>query len=33
MPAQRSLPARRESISFDPTLSVEAARKRRSSSR
>ena len=32
MPPQRSLPARRCSISFEPTPSVEAARKRRSSS-
>src|SRR5690242_14257139 len=32
IPAQRSLPARRESISFEPTPSVEAARRRRSSS-
>src|SRR3954452_778677 len=32
IPAQRSLPARRESMSFEPTPSVDAARKRRSSS-
>src|SRR5579864_4026499 len=32
MPPQRNVPARRCSISFEPTLSVEAARKRRSSS-
>src|SRR5579864_2948743 len=32
IPPQRSVPARRCSISFEPTLSVEAARKRRSSS-
>ena len=32
IPPQRSLPARRWRSSFEPTLSVEAARKRRSSS-
>src|SRR3954452_16435095 len=32
IPAQRSLPARGESMSFEPTPSVDAARKRRSSS-
>ena len=32
IPAQRSFPARRESISFEPTPSVDAARNRRSSS-
>src|SRR6185437_8744480 len=32
IPAQRSLPARLESISLEPTPSVEAARRRRSSS-
>src|SRR4051812_28807612 len=32
IPAQRSFPARLESISLEPTPSVEAARKRRSSS-
>src|SRR6266540_1367719 len=31
MPAQRSLPARRARISFDPTLSIDAASKRESS--
>src|SRR5579864_3176698 len=32
IPPQRSVPARRWSMSFEPTLSVEAARSRRSSS-